>query len=299
MSAETAPQLEAMAKLLDESGDYRVLRRLPERQTIEAPDGQQVRQALFVDVETTGLNASEDEIIEIAMKRFTYSDDGRIIEIGEAFQGLREPSKPIPVEVTALTGIDQAMVAGQKIDAAEIAAFIEPAHLIIAHNARFDRPFLERFCTAFQAKPWACSMSQIDWAAQGYEGTKLAYLAMNSGFFFDAHRAINDCIAGIEILARTLPKSGERAMAELLRRARAPTWRIWAEGSPFDKKDQLKARGYRWNGDGGDRPRSWYCDIKEEQLESEISYLQREIYQQAVDVPKQRISAFDRFSDRG
>lgn len=298
MTGDRSAELEAMAAMLEESGGYRVLRRLPERRQIEPPNGEPTRQALFVDVETTGLNPEDDEIIEIAMLRFTYGSDGRIVEVGEAFQGLREPSKPIPAEVTALTGIDQAMVAGQTIDPAEVAAFIGPAQLIIAHNARFDRPFLERFCQEFRAKHWACSMSEVDWSSEGFEGAKLTYLAMQTGYFFDPHRAINDCIAGIELLARTLPKSGERAMAQLLRRARAPTWRLWAEGSPFEKKDQLKARGYRWSADSTERPRTWYRDVEDGQLEEEVTYLRQEIYGRDVDLPKRRMDARDRFSDR-
>jgi DNA polymerase-3 subunit epsilon len=297
MTEDRDTELEAMAARLEASGRYRVLRRLPERRSIEPPNGDLTRQALFVDVETTGLNP-DDEIIEIAMLRFTYGSDGRIVEIGEAFQRLREPSKPIPPEITALTGISQEMVAGQKIDPVEIAVFIEPAHLIIAHNARFDRPFLERFCGEFRSKPWACSMSQVDWGREGFEGAKLTYLAMQMGYFFDPHRAINDCVAGVELLAHRLPKSGERAMAQLLQRARATTWRVWADGSPFEKKDHLKARGYRWSADSTERPRAWYRDVDEDQLEAELVYLRQEIYRHEIDLPKQRVDARDRFSDR-
>ena len=38
----------------------------------------------------------------------------------------------------------------------------------------------------FATKPWACSMTQIDWSSEGFEGTKLAYLACAAGFFFCA-----------------------------------------------------------------------------------------------------------------
>jgi DNA polymerase-3 subunit epsilon len=77
---------------------------------------------------------------------------------------------------------------------------------------------------------------------------------------------------------------------------RLPT--IWAEGAPFDFKDILKARGYRWN-DGNDaNPRSWYFDVSEDDLEEEFSYLRKEIYQGNIDIPVVKITAFDRFSDR-
>ncbi len=71
--------LEAMAKILDASGRYRVLRRLQSRTTIAEPDNSEKRLGLFVDIETTGLDPSQDEIIELAMVPFTYSLDGRYL----------------------------------------------------------------------------------------------------------------------------------------------------------------------------------------------------------------------------
>ena len=47
------------------------------------------------------------------MVPFTYALDGRIFEIHEAFQKLRDPGRPIPPEITAITGITDEMVAGQ------------------------------------------------------------------------------------------------------------------------------------------------------------------------------------------
>ena len=167
----------------------------------------------------------------------------------------------------ALTGITGEMVAGKTIDSTEVAAFVTGSALVVAHNANFDRRFLERLNDTFSVLPWACSMTQIDWAAEGYEGTKLAYLASAAGFFYDRHRASNDCVAAIELLASILPVAGVPAMARLLERARRPTWRVWAENSPFDLKDTLKARGYRWNADGNASPRAWYIDVEQDRLE--------------------------------
>lgn len=171
---------------------------------------------------------------------FRYSLDGIIANVGDPFDRLREPSAPIPAPITALTGISDAMVAGQRIDPDEVTQFALSAAVVIAHNAAFDRKFLQRFCSSFSFKPWACSMAEIDWAAEGFEGTKLEYFAVGCGFFCDQHRTANDCLAAVEVLSRSPPKSGVNALGHLLARARLPTWRIWAEGSP---KDHLKSRG--------------------------------------------------------
>lgn len=287
-----------MAAALEASGSYRVLRKLGVRPSLPAPNGEKLRLGLFIDVETTGLDPQSDEIIELAMVPFRYGLDGVIYEVLEPFHGYRQPEKPIPPEITALTGIDEAIVAGQVIDPEAVTAFVAPAALILAHNAGFDRRFLERFCETFRTKPWACSMSEIDWKAEGYEGTKLIYLAVGAGFFYDRHRATSDCMAAIELLALPLPVSGVSGLAKLLERARTPSWRIWAENSPFAMKDKLKARGYRWNGDDAVPSRCWYVDVIEADKEAELLFLRQEIYGGDVDLLVRKIDAYDRFSER-
>jgi DNA polymerase-3 subunit epsilon len=289
---------ESMASTLEATDQYRVLRRLATRAIFEEYDGSVTRSGLFVDVETTGLDPSRDEIVELAMVPFTYGMDGRIFHVDPTFEKLREPGQPLSARITALTGITTGMVAGKTIDPIEVSVFVNRADLVIAHNASFDRRFLERFCDAFAHKPWACSMSQIDWSEEGFEGTKLGYLAMGAGFFYDRHRAANDCLAAIELLAMSLPKSGQPAMYRLLERARQSSWRIYAENSPFELRNKLKARGYRWNGDGSPNPKAWYIDVDDNTKEQELAFLQSEIYQRDIELLSRRITAYDRFSDR-
>lgn len=289
---------EAMVAALEASGRFKVLRRLENGPPQAVPDGVQCRTALFVDVETTGLDPKADEIIELAMVRFTYGPDGTIYAIDDAFHGLREPSIAITPEITRLTGIDHTMVAGKAINPAEVAALVEPVDLIIAHNAAFDRKFLERFCDAFVHKPWACTQSQIDWKSEGFEGTRLGYLAQGAGFFYDKHRALNDCHAAVALLARALPQSGTRGLAALLTTARKAQIRLFATQAPFDMKERLRARGYRWNGEGHGPTRAWYIDCDEDAVAAETDWLETEIYGRQADLYSQRIDAFSRFSAR-
>lgn len=290
--------LEAMADALAASGDYRVLRRLAPRRTVTLPDGQPTKLGIFLDTETTGLDVTRDEVIEIALIPFSYGTDGRIYDILPPFQALQQPSRPLPPEITELTGLTDQMLAGQSIDPAALAAAAAPAALIIAHNAGFDRPFVERLHPVFAAKPWACSLTQVPWQAEGLSGGKLRYLASDMGFFFDGHRAAEDCQAAIELLTRPLPRSGRLALEVLLAAARQTTHRIWALGAPYDLKDDLKRRGYRWSDGADGQPRAWYRDVLEEALASELDYLAREIFQREIDLPVRAVTALDRFSAR-
>ena len=129
-------------------------------------------------------------------------------------------------------------------------------------------------------------------------GKKLGYLAAEAGFFYDRHKAAEDCAAVIELLARPLPTSGALALAKLLEAARQPTSRIWAVNSPFETKDTLKARGYRWNDGADGRPKAWYVDVPETTREAELAWLYREIYKRPVDLRIERVTAFSRYSER-
>lgn len=294
-------ELDTMVSALTATGNYRVLRKLAPRRVINEPDGSDMRIGLFIDTETTGLDPDLHEIIELAMVPFTYGAGGQIFEVLEPFQGFNQPSQPIPAEITRITGITDDMVAGHKLDPAAIETFAGAAAVVIAHHAEFDRPFLEGLCpAAFSAKPWACSMSEVDWRAEGHEGRNLAYLAMGAGFFYDKHRATSDCYAAIEVLATTLPRAGVVALARLLETARRPSCRIWATNSPFPAKDALKARGYRWNPDPSPgSPKAWYRDVIEPDFAPEIAWLASDIYKHPVDdLPVVPITAVNRFSAR-
>lgn len=288
-----ADDFEAMALALEATGEYRVLRRLKPLEFSPPPPELELRTALLVDVETTGTFPDEHEIIELAMTPLRYDSNGVIHDVGESFQGLRQPSNPIPPEVTAINGITDEMVAGKSIDPAEVAAIVSQANVVIAHNAWFDRRFLERFCDAFKEKAWACSQNEIPWAAEGYEGTKLVYLANASGFFYEKHRAVHDCMATINLLARTLP-SGETALNLLLKTARRPTWRIWAQNAPIELKEFLKRRGYRWNA----TRRVWSIDVPDDKRDSELAFLKTAIYGREITLPMDALDAHVRHSDR-
>ncbi|WFU75471.1 3'-5' exonuclease [Bradyrhizobium sp. CB2312] len=290
--------LEAMAAELARSPDYRILRRLVARPPYKPTVGQEVRTAILLDTETTGLDHAKDEIIELGMVKFDYVGDGLIVGVRDTFCAFNEPGAPLSSEVTALTGITDEMVAGHKFDDAAIEAFAEDAVIVIAHNSGFDRKFTERYWPVFEHKAWGCSMSEIDWRKHGFAGSQLGYLLTGAGFFHQAHRAVDDCHALLEVLAFELPTTGSPALALLLETARKPTLRIWAEQTAFELKDSLKRRGYHWNDGSDGRPKSWFIDVDETALDDEIAFLRTHIYMQDVEPTVQRLTAFTRFSGR-
>lgn len=287
------PSLAEMVAVLDRSDDYRVLRRLVPRPVVpfrhSAPS--ELRVGVILDTETTGLDPRRDEVIELGMVAFTYADDA-IGDVIGVFSALREPTVEISAEIT---GITAGMVAGRTIDPDEVAAFIENADLVIAHNAKFDRPFCERLVRGFDVKPWACSVSEVNWSGLGFEGTKLGYLLGQCEWFHNGHRAVDDCHALLEVLASPSRAAAPRPFAQLVASAGRTRLRVWAEGSPFHTKDVLKGRGYRWNDGSDGRPKCWWIEIEEEAHAAELTFLHEEVYRMEVAVHVERLTAHERF----
>ena len=126
-----------------------------------------------------------------------------------------------------------------------------------------------------------------------FRGFKLGYLLNDFGYFHNGHRAINDCHALLHLLAQPLPRSRRLAMSILLDNARKTEFQLWAENAPFEFKDVLKARGYRWDG----AARCWYIVLDETALPAEEEYLYREVCPgRSVPFRRDKITARNRFS---
>jgi len=284
---------------LEATGDYRVIKRFTPVAAYCEPNEAPKRIGIFLDTETTGLDVETDKVIELAMVPFEFDASGRIYRLLPEYNGLNDPGMPIPEIAQQITGITDEMVKGQAIDFAVVKQLLSQAAIVIAHNARFDRPFCENLLDEFKNISWGCSIADVNWQEEGIEGVKLEFLAYKYGFFFEGHRATIDCQAGIEILSRPLPVSAEPVLKRLLETARRTEIRLWAEGAPFDKKDQLKKRGYRWSpGENGKR-KAWYRDLPEDELDAEMLYLGAQIYSREItELPMDRFTAMLRYSNR-
>ena len=295
------PDYEALARQLDMSGEFKVLRRFMPRAsygTLEA--GEESQTALLVDVETTGKQWMNDRIIEFAGVPFTFGvQSGRISGVGEAFVSLDDPGRPIPPEIVRLTRITDDMVAGARIDAAAVTALVDQAQLIIAHNARFDRPFLEARFPVFAQKAWACSISDVPWDAHGLGSVKLGWLLMeHAGLYFRAHRAEDDCLAAIHVLGTPFGDDESLPMRHLLESSRRSTTLVRAVNSPFDTKDVLKARGYQWDPGTPERTKAWQRELAEDAIESELTWLRQTIYRGRGGPETTTLTAHSRYAAR-
>jgi len=163
------------------------------------------KMGVIVDVETTGMSPRNgDEVVEIGIILFRYNainHDG--VEIVETYQALREPTDPIPQGVIGIHGITDEMVRGKTLDNNKMESIFARADFVVAHNASFDKSFLEHLLPMSMDRPWKCSCFGIKWVKHGLENRRLGTLRDFFGINHDeAHRALADCEVVLEALKR-------------------------------------------------------------------------------------------------
>lgn len=222
---------------------------------------------LVVDLETTGMDFEQDEIIEIGLIEFGV-ELGKKPVITNMYSALEESSQSLSDEVKKVTGLDDEILKGQSIRWDLVTEVFERCSLYVAHNAKFDRSFLEnKFNKTDWSGQWACSMRHIDWEKHGFRTRSLNYLAADHGFVNPfAHRAMFDCATTFRLI--------EPYFDELIERCTLQEIRILATKAPFEAKDLLKKRFYRWDSNA----RVWYKDVFEDKLEEERRFLGADVY---------------------
>ena len=173
-----------------------------------------------VDLETTGGHTGYDRITEVGVVRINA--DGA----SEEWSSLIDPQRWIPAQITALTGIDAALLEGAptfREVCAALSARLE-GHILVAHNARFDLGFLKQ---AFQREgvrfqpAVLCSVKLSRALFQGSRGHGLDALMERLGLICaDRHRALGDARGVAQFLARMAETRPDELLAACRAQAR-------------------------------------------------------------------------------
>lgn len=295
---------EQLAQHLERNPGYRVLRQLNAELALAqrlavVPEGAHL--GLSLDTETTG-KESTDKIVELGMVLFAYcSQTEQVLGVVDVLSELEDPGMPIHPAASLVNGITDEMVAGKRIDDARVIAMAERANFVVAHNSSFDRPKCEARFPFFKDMAWACSLRQVDWAGEGIKSGQLDYIAFRMGFFYAGHRAYIDCLALLEVLRQPMASlSGKSALSGLLAQYRQNSSRVWAANAPFEAKDILKDRGYRWNdGSAYGSVKAWNKEVTQDDLTAELTWLKETVYRnRSTALPVDAMTALTRFSDR-
>lgn len=177
---------------------------------------------VIFDLETTGLNAGEERITEIGAVKL------KNLEVVGEFQTFVNPEKPIPANITELTGIDDSMVADAPLERDALHDFVEFCGNapLVAHNAKFDMSFIRAGCTRCRIPYKADSIDTLALCRAIIPNKKSYTLDAMANHFklgnFNHHRAIDDAkmLASIFISlvgecrkGRTIEKLGDLNLA--------------------------------------------------------------------------------------
>lgn len=150
---------------------------------------------IVFDLETTGLNAETDEILEIGAAKIMNS------EMCESFHKMIRITKTIPSQITELTGITDQMVRNDGESLQNVMmnfwSFAEKLPLI-AHNVDFDRRFLHQACAKCEIPLFTnrCidTLTLAKRLIHGLPNYKLQTLSEHFGIKQDErHRSMSDC----------------------------------------------------------------------------------------------------------
>ena len=175
------------------------------------------KQFVVLDIETTGLDSSRDEIIEIGAIKVSLDSDEH-----PTFQVLIKPTKKIPRKITRLTGIKTEMVEidGSDVETAltEFIDFIGDLELV-AYNAPFDMGFLRNaaYKQNLEIKNKNhCALVAAKKAWPGLKSYKLTELAKSNGRSVEGHhRALQDAEFTILVFTAAASVLGRQGWSQL------------------------------------------------------------------------------------
>lgn len=199
---------------------------------------ERIRYVALLDTECTGLDPARDRTIEVAVMLFDLQHAQPVASFASLIKGEAD-NAAFPVN-----GIPAAMLPEAREPERVWAAvrwIIEPARVVLAHHADFDRQF-----TPDLGKPWVCSEEDIKWpgSQKGGRGGSLAHLALSLGLgVASAHRAMVD----VDTLARILTRLAEKGhdLSELIRFGMRPK-AMFHSLAPYEERETVKQHGFRW-----------------------------------------------------
>ena len=198
-------------------------------------------------------------------------------------------------KVIKLHNISNEMVKGKTFDEKGLLSITEQADLIVCHNSGFDRPFLEDRFPFFKGKRFGCSLADIDWRDNGYDGSSLTVIALGQNKFYEAHRAVMDCYALADVLAEKLPQQDTFPLKNILDKSKEMIYLIGAFRSKFEDKEILKKEGFSWFAEDKTWAKSAFGAAEAKQT---VEFLHKNIYatSEPLDLQLKTYSSEKRFS---
>jgi DNA polymerase III subunit epsilon len=194
----------------------------------------------IVDSETTGFDAKADRVVEVAAVRF-HVEYGAVIE---TYSALIEGTENKAAHINHISPELLEHGCAEEHVWSSLTGMILASNCVLAHNAQFDKGFIEPRLTLEEERPWLCSIRDFEWPTRS-DSKKLTELALAHGVaILSAHRALTD----VDILVRLLQRVKEQGhdLGAMFKHAMTPKPLLAALVS-YDDREKAKAANFNWN----------------------------------------------------
>lgn len=160
-----------------------------------------IRNFTALDIETTGLEAKRDRIIEVGAVRVRNG------KITDSFNQLVNPGRKLEEKIMQLTGITDAELSGAPYIEEVLPHLLKfiSADVLVGHRIMFDYSFIKRAAVnqgiVFE-KQGIDTLKLARKFLPGLESKRLMDLCRHYGIVYEAHRAGNDAKAAAELYFR-------------------------------------------------------------------------------------------------
>src|SRR6267154_2654884 len=197
---------------------------------------------LIIDTETTGLDPSKGNVIEIAGIFYNIPTRSILSQVSTLYRADENPAYEINrIEVKALQSISESM---NRYSETLLVNMMYECDAIVAHNAEFDKKWIEtiiNFQQISRDKKWICTKNDVIWPIRKGIPLNLIHICADLGVpIVHTHRALDDCllllsaIESVDDIDHLLDKSGRGRM-------------IYHAHVGYDQRQIVKDAGFQWD----------------------------------------------------
>ncbi len=204
-----------------------------------ASSKKQLESVLIIDTETTGLDESNSEVIEIGCILFNVPFKSVLSQLSFLLPVKKNDAEYINHIPAALSKIPQPWNEGMQF----FLRLVDSCDFIVAHNSSFDKKWFGKGNLPILEKKWICSLEDINWSFKKNLKSRPSVTDLALAFnipVWNLHRALSDCYYISEVFKKV------ENLENILLKATEPKYLYRAIVS-YEDRSLAKNAGFRWN----------------------------------------------------
>lgn len=196
---------------------------------------------LIIDTETTGLDPKNGKLIEIAAIYYNVASRTILHQMSTLFSA--NSNEAFEINRISIDSLKEVNDINGRSAMALLEQMASTADAVVAHNAAFDRAWIERYPdSSLLLKKWICTKEDFKWPIRKGVALNLVHIAVDLGVpIISAHRALTDC----QLIVRCFDKVED--LEERLEKALSSKCTYIARVN-YANRQIAKDHGFSWNG---------------------------------------------------